>query len=186
MATRKGRPIADARNILVGSVTPTGTVSPFVGTTAPTGHLSCDGSVVSRTTYSALFAVIGTSHGEGDGSTTFHLPDYRGRFLRGTDESAGRDPDAGSRTAANTGGNSGDAVGAVQDHQFTSHRHFVHDDNIGTSTPTNTVDPLGAGVSGLYGGRRVPGGTAVHAPSSFTGDNETRPVNINVNYIIKV
>jgi microcystin-dependent protein len=184
MATRKGRPIADARNILVGSVTPTGTVSPFVGTTAPTGHLSCDGSVVSRTTYSALFAVIGTSHGEGDGSTTFHLPDYRGRFLRGTDESAGRDPDAGSRTAANTGGNSGDAVGAVQDDTIQGHSHgngtFPLSPYNSNKTNGGLIDsyansasnPMQVMSDGVNGTART--------------SSETRPVNINVNYIIKV
>ena len=88
MATRKGRPVADAQTILVGSKTPSGTVQPFTGVAAPAGYLLCDGSVVSRSTYSELFSIIGTSHGEGDGSTTFHLPDYRGRFLRGTDNGA--------------------------------------------------------------------------------------------------
>ena len=55
--------------------TPLGTIIPYGGTTAPTGFLVCDGSAVSRTTYAALFAVIGTKYGEGDGSTTFNLPD---------------------------------------------------------------------------------------------------------------
>ena len=53
---------------------PSGAVSAFAGTTAPTGWLKCDGSAISRTTYSALFNVIGTTYGTGDGSTTFNLP----------------------------------------------------------------------------------------------------------------
>ena len=89
---------------------PTGSILPFGGTTAPDGWAICDGSLLSRTEYASLFNTIGTSNGEGDGSTTFHLPDLRGRFLRGTDNGAGRDGDAGSRTAANTGGNAGDAA----------------------------------------------------------------------------
>ena len=56
-----------------------GQIIMFAGSTAPTGWLICDGSAVSRTTYAKLFAVIGTTYGAGDGSTTFNLPDFRGR-----------------------------------------------------------------------------------------------------------
>lgn len=57
----------------------TGVIQMYAGSSAPNGYLLCDGSVISRTTYSALFAVIGTTYGSGDGSTTFTLPDMRGR-----------------------------------------------------------------------------------------------------------
>lgn len=66
-----------------GALVPTGTVLSFAGATAPSGYLSCDGSAISRSIYSDLFYIIGTSHGNGDGSTTFNLPDYRYSFLRG-------------------------------------------------------------------------------------------------------
>lgn len=56
---------------------PIGAIFPFGGSTAPSGYLMCDGSAVSRSDYSALFAVIGTSFGSGDGSTTFNVPDLR-------------------------------------------------------------------------------------------------------------
>jgi len=62
---------------------PTGGVMAFAGTGAPTGFLLCDGAAVSRTTYSALWTLLGTLYGAGDGSTTFNLPDYRGRSLVG-------------------------------------------------------------------------------------------------------
>jgi microcystin-dependent protein len=62
---------------------PSGVVFPFAGNTAPYGYLVCDGRAVSRTEFGSLFLMIGTSHGAGDGSTTFNLPDYRGNFLRG-------------------------------------------------------------------------------------------------------
>jgi microcystin-dependent protein len=58
---------------------PPGTIAAFGGSTAPSGWLACDGSAVSRTVYSLLFAVVGTLYGIGDGSTTFNLPDLRGR-----------------------------------------------------------------------------------------------------------
>ena len=62
---------------------PTGTILPFAGTTVPTGFLLCNGALVSRTTYAALYAAIGTKWGSGDGSTTFKLPDLRKRHLEG-------------------------------------------------------------------------------------------------------
>lgn len=61
--------------------THTGIVSPYGGSVAPDGWLICDGSAVSRTTYSALFAVIGTTYGAGDGSTTFNIPNGSSRLL---------------------------------------------------------------------------------------------------------
>lgn len=67
---------------------PTGAILPYGGATAPTNYLLCDGSAVSRTTYSALFAVLSTNYGVGDGSTTFNLPNLKGRFPLGYSASA--------------------------------------------------------------------------------------------------
>jgi len=78
--------------------TPVGGILSYCGNTVPTGFFECDGSAISRVTYNSLFAVIGCRYGKGDGSTTFNIPDYRGTFLRGWDNSAGSDPDASSRT----------------------------------------------------------------------------------------
>lgn len=64
-----------------------GIVIPFAGTTAPQGWMLCDGSAVSRTTYAALFALIGTTYGEGDGETTFNIPDLSGRVVIGVSNS---------------------------------------------------------------------------------------------------
>ena len=67
---------------------PTGIIIPFAGTsTVPDNFLLCNGALVSRVTYSALYTAIGTTYGTGDGSTTFALPDYRGRVLQGADDS---------------------------------------------------------------------------------------------------
>ncbi|HVC86309.1 MAG TPA: phage tail protein [Gaiellaceae bacterium] len=71
------------------AVLPPGLIASFGGTTAPTGWLICDGSAISRTTYSLLFAAIGTDYGAGDGSTTFNLPDLRGRVPVGYAASGG-------------------------------------------------------------------------------------------------
>lgn len=67
----------------------TGIIEMYAGATAPTGYLLCDGSAVSRTTYAALFAVTGTTYGSGDGSTTFNLPDLRGRLPMGAGTGVG-------------------------------------------------------------------------------------------------
>lgn len=69
---------------------PAGAIMDFAMNAVPAGWLSCDGALVSRTTYAALFAAIGTTWGAGDGSTTFQLPDCRGRFraMEGTDGTA--------------------------------------------------------------------------------------------------
>lgn len=70
-------------------VFPKGMIAPFAGASAPTGWLLCDGSAVSRTTYSALFAVTSTTYGAGDGSTTFNLPDLLGRTPMGAGSGTG-------------------------------------------------------------------------------------------------
>lgn len=66
-----------------GGASPVGSIAPFGAGSAPSGYLACDGSAVSRSTYAALFSVIGTTYGSGDGSTTFNLPNTSGLFLRG-------------------------------------------------------------------------------------------------------
>jgi microcystin-dependent protein len=90
---------------------PSGMLAPFAGSTAPTGWLLCYGQAVSRTTYATLFGVIGTSYGVGDGSTTFNVPDMRGRVIAGADNMGGsaasRLTSASITSGANTLGNSG-------------------------------------------------------------------------------
>lgn len=66
------------------SVVPTGAVVPFAGSRAPVGYLLCDGSEVSRTDYPYLFDTIGTAYGEGDGLTTFNLPNLQDKFIQGS------------------------------------------------------------------------------------------------------
>jgi microcystin-dependent protein len=69
-----------------GNSVPPGCVLPFAGAgDVPSGFLLCNGAAVSRTTYADLFTALGTTYGVGDGSTTFNIPDFRGRFLRGYD-----------------------------------------------------------------------------------------------------
>lgn len=76
-----------------------GTILPYSGTTAPDNYMICDGSAISRTTYSTLFDVIGTTFGSGDGSTTFNLPNLKGRVPVGLDSN-----DTDFDTIGETGG----------------------------------------------------------------------------------
>jgi microcystin-dependent protein len=199
------------------SLIPAGSIMAYAGTTAPAGWMFCEGTSLDRTTYSRLFAAIGTSHGSSS-PTTFNIPDYRGRFLRGVDRGAGLDKNTSTREPAAAGGNSGDAVGSVEDGAtmrpavgFTGtmtgsgtattsdqipsvHSHAAIAGTflvLGGSNPTFTIAP-GGGVSSssltdTAGSHNHSMTTNVTGTSAVTGggDLETRPVNANVEYIIK-
>lgn len=182
-------------------VNPTGTILMWGGlkSAIPSGYLACDGSTVSRTTYAGLFGIIGERWGDGNNLTTFHLPDGRGRFLRGVDEGEGNDPDASSRTASNTGGNTGDNVGSIQSYatalpnsSFTTNSTGSHSHDISTdSDATFSAGPTGAQTAYVYGADGNDGAVAStqsagsHSHTIGGGDNETRPTNMAVYYIIK-
>jgi microcystin-dependent protein len=92
------------------SLDPVGRISMYAGASAPTGYLLCYGQAVSRTTYAGLLAAIGTTYGVGDGSTTFNLPDLRGRVVAGQDDMGGT---SANRLTGITGGVDGDTLGAA-------------------------------------------------------------------------
>ena len=106
---------------------PAGIVMPFAGSVAPQGYLLCDGSAVSRDTYSALFAAIGTVYGAGDGSTTFNVPDLSGRVVIGVSNTHVLGP-AG-----------GEAAHALTENELPAHTHTVpshgHENDIVATTP---------------------------------------------------
>ena len=168
-----------------GGALPEGMISPFGGTAAPTGWLLCDGSAVSRTTYSTLFAAIGVAYGSGDGSTTFNLPDLRGRFMRGVDGTANNDPDKASRTASNTGGNTGNNVGSLQVDEFNLHGHPYRTGSNGSST--NDAGGLALETANQESWPAFNGTPTSNRYEMIggAGGNETRPKNVYVNYIIK-
>jgi microcystin-dependent protein len=104
----KTRTLANAPND--GQLAQTGEIKMWPTNTPPTGYLMCDGSQVSRSTYAALFALIGTTFGVGDGSTTFNLPNYLNRFAVG----------AGSSYALAATGGSKDATLVSHSHTFSA------------------------------------------------------------------
>lgn len=169
------------------SIVPAGTILPFAGDTAPEGWLICDGTTLNRSAYSDLFSAIGTAWGNGDGTTTFHLPDLRGRFLRGVDAGEGNDPDASSRTVTNSGGNSGDAVGSLQDDAIRniSGQFGVKSNESYATAPFSDV----GAAPGITNASGASSGSTLYELDASTqvptgGDN--RPKNAAVNYIIRI
>jgi microcystin-dependent protein len=75
-----------------------GEVVGYAGPVAPTGWLMCEGQAVSRAIYAALFAVLGTQYGAGDGTNTFNLPDYRDKFIKGASTAEPRGTQGGAKT----------------------------------------------------------------------------------------
>lgn len=111
----------------------------------PAGWLKANGATVSRTTYAALFAVIGTTYGAGDGSTTFKLPDYRGYFLRALDDGRGIDTGrvlGSTQTSQNLSHNHGGATGT----QSADHIHYGTTDSA-NANHTHSV-PIVSGIGG--------------------------------------
>lgn len=157
VALAGGTSSADAVNLgQLGEAVPVGKVIWTAQSTVTAGYLKCNGAAVSRTTYADLFSAIGTTFGAGDGSTTFSLPDLRGEFIRGWDDSRGIDA---SR-----------AFGSLQADELKSHTHNA-----------NYVMQLDSGVGPAAYFARGGGSTA----TSATGGDETRPRNVALLACIK-
>ncbi len=130
----------------------------------PEGYLLCNGQEVSRTTYKDLFDVIGTTYGSSTG-TTFKVPDLRGEFIRGFDNSRGVD--------------SGRTFGSWQVDDFKSHRHnFNYNSSMGYGPSWGPSSTL---AQATYSGLTYTNNNT----NTNTGGVETRPRNIAMNYIIK-
>jgi len=165
---------------------PVGSIQTMMTASCPANHLMANGAAVSRVTYSALFAAIGTMYGSGDGSTTFNLPDLRGYFLRGLNAGSGSDPDAVSRT--NRGdGTVGDNVGTKQLDALQQHTHYITSQSPGTDNVVAFSDnnPDSTYAAGGNPGSR--GDAYFHVGNIKTGRSasETRAKNISVLYCIK-
>ena len=178
------------------TLVPTGAIMPFAMNSAPSGWLAANGAAVSRTTYSTLFAALGTTYGTGDGSSTFNLPDLRGYFVRGA--------------GTNTDGTAAGTFGAKQADGFESHTHTGSAASAGSHTHTFTT-PNGQAAELVYykgsdgkvdGSREATGydrntaplntyiqsaGSHTHTVTiNATGTTETRPANIALLYCIKI
>lgn len=195
--SNRQRIVAGTSSVITAHTTPVGAVMAFAGQEPPRGWLMCDGSSVSRTTYPALFEAIGTTHGNGENASSFQLPDYRGRFLRGVDDGAGRDPNAAQRQAAQPGGLTGDQVGSIQGGSTAlPNTNFTTGNNNRGHTHTFEVYRASFGSGGapaaLFRGhpfgenRQTANENQPHTHTVLSGgDAETRPVNVGVHWIIK-
>jgi len=176
--------IITALNAELAVQTPVGIIALWGSDTAPAGWQICDGTLLDRTTYAALFAILGTTYGSTDG-TNFRVPDARGLFIRGKDR--GRGVDAAR------------VLGSVQQYatavpQSTNVEHLT-----ATSGPLSLVSASNPSVIGFArAGKPGEAVTTVGVDASTpvpgetdllnvcTGDSETRPINIALNFIIRI
>ena len=169
-------------NAQIANATKIGTIITFPVNVTPTGFLECNGTLISRTAYADLFAVIGTTYGAGDGSTTFKIPDLRGEFIRGFDN--GRGVDAG-RT-----------IGSSQADAYGSHSHTGSTNSTGAHTHgytgnvanQNSSIDIGFGSSNGVFGAATTSSAGAHSHTvtiNASGSTETRPRNIAMMYCIK-
>lgn len=163
---------------------PAGSIIPWPAATPPPNWLLCDGSAVSRTTYAALFSVIGVLYGNGNGSTTFNLPDMRGRTV------VGRDPlDSDFVTLGQSGGAK---THTLTEAQMPNHRHIVDSHNHGQYVTANSGGPAirvdftrdGSSWSYWQGQYTDPSAPGTSYVGSGQAHNNLQPYEV-MNYIIK-
>lgn len=151
-----------------------GQVSYFPQSSAPAGWLKANGAEVSRASYAALFAVIGTTFGAGDGSTTFKLPDLRGEFLRGLDDGRGVD--------------SGRALGTAQADQIQGHRHRMYAafyDRVGGAGTGAAITQAAGNNTSQTGGDAIREEISNGTNGTPRTGEETRPRNVAMLACIK-
>ena len=173
---------AKLNSAAVSVLMPTASLMPYAGTSAPTGYFLCDGSAKSRTTHSALFGVIGTTYGVGDGSTTFNIPDLRGRVIAGQDSDSGGFANRLTTAKSGINGDNLGAFGGLEDHLLTAAQSGLPEHTHGggsSSSNTNGAagDPAFTYVTQTQG---VTGG----AQPASSAHNNVQPT-IILNYIIK-
>lgn len=156
-------------NVFLDDNTPIGTIAPFGGTSDPSYWLICDGRAVSRTDYASLFSVIGTTYGAGDGSTTFNIPDLRGRVAVGVGNSG-----AEGATTHLRGQTGGEEKHTLTVNEMPSHTHGGWGES-GDTANWQIVDGHNTAFN-RYTGNSATGGGQPH--------NNMQPY-VVTNYIIK-
>jgi microcystin-dependent protein len=150
-----------------------GGLVPYASNIVPVGHLECDGSAISRVTYSSLFSVIGTLWGVGDGLTTFNIPDLRGEFIRGWDN--GKGTDSGRTFASNQNYAIENIIGTFG--YYNSLAGTSYSGAFYQAGNVNTADSNNGGTQAYL--------TGFDASTVVNTSTETRPRNIALMYCIK-
>ena len=129
---------------------PSGVISQFAGSTAPSGYLLCDGSAVSRSTHSALFTAIGTTYGAGNGSTTFNIPNFQGRVPVGV----GTAPSGNGVALKSLATSGGDETVVLSSSQIPAHSHpnTLSSNTVAAAGHTHShVSPFGLNSGSVIG-----------------------------------
>ncbi len=164
----------------IANAVPSGVVLPFAGAAAPIGWLFCYGQAVSRTTYATLFAALGAAYGAGDGSTTFNLPDLRGRVPGGKDDMGGSAANRLTTAGSGVNGTALGAAGGAETHTLSLAQMPAHSHTVSGATASS-----GSGSNDLRSSGN-PTGAAPTTASQGSGSahNNTQPT-VVLNYIVK-
>jgi len=169
---------------------PTATIVPWSDSSIPTGFLECNGAAVSRSTYSALFAIIGTTYGAGDGASTFNVPDLQDNVAIGKSGTKALASTGGANTVQSTGNVGGTTANAtLTEAQLASHKHTFT-----STTPTSPLQNSNVGQgfpasTGTFNSMNNTGSGTGHQhnmSATFTGDSTSvvQPY-LAIIYIIK-
>ena len=164
---------------------PTATIVPWSDSSVPSGFLECNGAAVSRTTYSALFAIIGTTYGAGDGSSTFNVPDLQDNVAVGKSNNKALGSTGGANTVTSTGNVGGSTANAsLSTPQIASHSHSQG--AVGTQANENPGNGQRARRQGNTGSAGGGGGHSHNMSATFSGDatSVVQPY-LTIIYIIK-
>jgi microcystin-dependent protein len=175
----------DGANLTGIEGTATGTILPWSTITPPSGFLECDGTAVSRSTYAALFAVVGTTYGIGDGSTTFNVPNLADNVAVGKSNNKALGTTGGANTVTPTGNVAGSTANAtLSTAQLASHDHPVNVQNYGEQGGSGVRTDGGSGItSGATGSGQ---GHSHNMSANFAGDaNSVLQPYLTLIYIIK-
>ena len=167
---------------------PTATIVPWSSSSVPTGFLECNGATVSRSTYSALFAIVGTTYGAGDGASTFNLPDLQDNVAIGKSGTKALASTGGANTVASTGNIGGSTANAtLSTAQLASHSHSSGTQSGTHRAPQYPAFPnFGNAASGNTGNQGSGTGHQHNMSATFSGDatSVVQPF-LTVIYIIK-